>query len=422
MKNGNPARLTVEQAVGRLSPEDRVVLPPGCSEVLGLERELARQADRLRGMTIYSGLLLGDYSFLGEPGTFDYGTWHVMGPISDQVASGAVAFHPMRGSQVPNSFRQGRLAADVAVVQVSPPDAGGYCSLGVSTSYTQTVARLAERTIAVVNARMPRTHDTHLHLSELDVLIEVDEPLVEHHAPTIDAVSEAIGRQVAELIPDDAILQIGIGAIPEAVLASVSESGRTGLTLWGMGVDSIVELVERGVIGGKGRPGVISAELMGSRTLFDFVDDNPEVLMRPFDEVLDPFEIARQGTVISVNSAIEVDLTGQVNSEVVNGKQLSGIGGGFDFIQGALRSPGGRSIIALPSEAGGGRFSRIVGKLADRAPVSVPRHHVQTVITEHGTARLDGHSARARAEALIGIAAPRFRDELAASLGEVERV
>jgi 4-hydroxybutyrate CoA-transferase len=262
---------------------------------------------------------------------------------------------------------------------------------------------------------MPRTHDTHLHVSEIDVLVEIDEPLAEHHAPAIDAVSDTIGRQVAELIPDDAVLQIGIGAIPEAVLASVAESGRTGLTLWGMGVDSIVELVERGVLGGKGKPAVVSAELMGSRRLFDFVDDNPEVLMRPFDEVLDPFTIAQQGTVVSVNSAIEIDLAGQVNSEVVNGVQLSGIGGGFDFIQGALRSPGGRSVIALPSEAGRGRFSRIVPKLPDGAPVSVPRHYVQTVITEHGTARLDGLSARQRAEALIEIAAPQFREELAAA-------
>jgi 4-hydroxybutyrate CoA-transferase len=398
-----------------LAPADRVVLPPGCSEVVAFERELLRQSDRLRGMTIYSGLLLGDYAFLGEPGTFNYGTWHVMGPIKQRVAAGDVAFHPMRGSQVPNVFRHGRLTADVAVVHVSPPDAGGYCSLGVSTSYPQTVARLATRTIAVVNPRMPRTHDTHLHVSEIDILVEIDEPLAEHHAPAIDAVSDTIGRQVAELIPDDAVLQIGIGAIPEAVLASVAESGRTGLTLWGMGVDSIVELVERGVLGGTGKPAVVSAELMGSRRLFDFVDDNPEVLMRPFDEVLDPFTIARQGTVVSVNSAIEIDLTGQVNSEVVNGVQLSGIGGGFDFIQGALRSPDGRSVIALPSEAGRGRFSRIVPKLPDGAPVSVPRHYVQTVITEHGTARLDGLSARQRAEALIEIAAPQFREELAAA-------
>lgn len=408
-------RCDVEEAVGSLAAGDHVVLPPGCGGATAVERELARQSERLRGLTIYSGLLLGDYPFLLEDGPFHYGTWHLMGPVRAHLEAGRASFYPIRGSQVIPMFARGDLDIDVAVVHVSPPDRHGFCSLGVSASYPRALAALARRTLALVNQRMPRTYDTVMHTSQFDLMVEIDEPLLEHATPEVDEVSRAIGERVAAMIEDDCLLQIGIGAIPEAVLESVAAAGRHGLTLWGMGTDRIIDLVAAGVLGSGTRPAVVSAELMGSERLFRFADENPAIVMRGFDEVLDPVVMAAQGAMVSVNSAVQIDLTGQVNAEYLNGRQLSGIGGGFDFLQGALLSPGGRSIIALPSEAGGGRFSRIVPALPSGTPVSVPRHHVQTVITEHGAAELRGASLRERAQRLIDIAAPQFREELRAA-------
>lgn len=411
-----PEYLSAADAVGSLTPDSSVVLPPGCSEVLAFERELGSQRERLAGMRISSGLLLGDYAFLGDGTEYRYTTWHVMGPVRQFVADGVAAFLPIKGSQVTRLFARGRLEPDVAVVHVSPPDAQGRCSLGTSASYPLSLARMARRVIAQVNPAMPRSISSeHLQLSDFDIVVEVDEPLLEYTSAPVDATSQRIGELVSELIPDGAVLQIGIGGIPEALLTCLQASGRRNLTLWGMGVDSAVELVEQGVFGGGERPAIVTAEMMGTRKLFDFAHENPQVQLEPFEHVLDPREMALSDSFISVNSAVEIDLTGQVNSEFLGGKQLSGVGGGFDFLSGGLLSRNGRSIIALTAEAGGGKFSRIVPRLAPDAPVSVPRHCVQTVVTEYGVAHLEGLSLQQRAAALIEIASPRFRDELAAA-------
>lgn len=406
------AKVAIEEAVGSIEPDERLVLPPGCGEALAFERELAVQRDRLAGLRISSGLLLSDYPFLRDGHAFRYSTWHVMPPIRDRLSSGEVEFFPIRGSMVTELLRRGVIGADVAVVQVSPPDRHGFCSLGVSGSYTDALVRLAGRVIAIVNEQMPRVHgDCWMHVSEIDLMVEADEPLVAYRGLEPDPVSERIGERVAELVPDGAVLQIGIGNIPEAVLSSLAAAGRRGLTLWGMATDGIRQLEEAGALARPPRPAVVTAELMGSPLLFEFAHDNPSVRLRPFEAVLDPPTMAAAGRLVSVNSALQVDLTGQVNAETVGGRQISGIGGSFDFIQGAFLS-GGRSIIALPSEAGGGRHSRIVPSLAAGTPVSVPRHHIQTVVTEHGVAELEGLSALERAAALAEIASPRFRDEL----------
>jgi 4-hydroxybutyrate CoA-transferase len=413
-----PEVMSAAEAVGRLTAANSVVLPPGCSEALAIERELGAQRGRLAGMRIASGLLLGDYGFLGNDDEYRYSTWHVMRPVRDQIAAGTVEFFPIRGSRVVPLFADGHLEADVAVVHVSPPGADGMCSLGTSASYPWRLAKLCDRVIAQVNPRMPRARGgARLAYEDFDVVVEVDEPLVEYQSPSeIDEQSQTIGRLVAEMIPDGATLQIGIGAIPEALLASLAAAGRHGLMLWGMGVDSAVDLFEQGVLGSEGRPAVVTAEMMGTRKLFDFADDNPEVELEPFEVVLDPPAMARVSPFISVNSAVEIDLTGQINSEFAAGKQISGVGGGFDFLCGGWLSDGGRSVIAMTATAGGGRFSRIVTSLDPAAPVSVPRHHVQTVVTEYGVAHLDGLSLSRRAEALIAIAAPQFREELGAAL------
>ena len=409
--------VSLAEAVGTLDPASAVVLPPGAGGATAIEREIGRQADRLRGLDVYSGLLLSDYPFLREG--IRYTTWHVTGPVRAAVADGSVRFLPIRGSQVSQLFRSGRLPLDVAVVHVSPPDAYGRCSLGTSTSYPLTLARLAPTVIAQVNPRMPRVAgEASLHVSEIDWLVEVDEPLGEHARAATTPTAAAIGDHLVALIPSGATLQAGIGAIPEALLANLCASDVGDLRIYGMGVDAIAALDDAGRLRPvrDGRPSSLCAELMGTRTLYDYADDNPALEMHPFDTILDPAHIAGFEGFVSVNSAVQVDLMGQANVEQLAGAQLSGVGGGYDFAQGAWLSPGGKSIIAMPSTNRRGDVSRIVARLDPTAPVGVPRHFTQYVVTEHGVADLAGLGLRERAEALVAVAAPRFRDELADSL------
>lgn len=409
--------VSLAEAVGTLEPATAVLLPPGAGGASAIEREIAGQADRLRGLDVYSGLLLSDYPFLREG--IRYTTWHVMPPVRRAVAEGTVRFLPIRGSQVSHLFRSGRLPLDVAVVHVSPPDGDGLCSLGTSTSYPLTLARSAPAVIAQVNPRMPRVAgDASLHISEIDWLTEVDEPLGEHSRAAITPTAATIGDHLAALIPSGATLQVGIGAIPEALLANLCNSDVGDLRIYGMGVDAIVALAEAGRLrsGDDGRPSALCAELMGTTTLFDYADGNPALEMHPFDTILDPAHIAGFEGFVSVNSAVQVDLMGQANVEHLAGDQLSGVGGGFDFAQGAWIAPGGKSIIAMPSTNRRGDVSRIVARLDPDTPVAVPRHFTEYVVTEHGVADLAGLGLRERAEALIAVAAPQFRDELADSV------
>ena len=409
--------VPVAEAVGALEPTSAVVLPPGAGGANEIEREIGRQADRLRGLDVYSGLLLSDYPFLRDG--IRYTTWHVMPPVRDAVRDGRVRFLPVRGSQVARLFGSGRLPLDVAVVHVSPPDRDGRCSLGTSTSYPLTLARLAPVVIAQVNPRMPRVAgDASLHVDEIDWLVEVDEPLGEHARAGVGATAAAIGDRLAELIPSGATLQVGIGAIPEALAQNLCASGVSDLRFYGMGIDAIAALDAAGRLRapGAGRPAALCAELMGTTTLYEYAHDNPALEMHPFETILDPARIATFEGFVSVNSAVQVDLAGQANVENLGGIQLSGVGGGFDFAQGAWLSPGGRSIIAMPSTNRRGDVSRIVARLDPGTPVAVPRHFTQYVVTEHGVADLTGLGLRERAEALIAVAAPRFRDELAGSV------
>ena len=410
--------VSVAEAVGALEPTSAVVLPPGAGGANAVEREIGRQAGRLRGLDVYSGLLLSDYPFLRDG--IRYTTWHVMPPVRTAIAEGSVRFLPIRGSQVSRLFRTGRLPLDVAVVHTSPPDGDGRCSLGTSTSYPLTLARLAPTVIAQVNPRMPRVSgEASLHTSEIDWFVEVDEPLGEHARAVITPTAAAVGDRLATLIPSGTTLQVGIGAIPEALLQNLCDSDIADLCIYGMGVDGIVALAAAGKLRptDDGRPSALCAELMGTTTLFDYADGNPALEMHPFDTIVDPVHIAGFEGFVSVNSAVQVDLMGQANVEHLGGEQLSGVGGGFDFAQGAWLSPGGKSIIAMPSTNRRGDVSRIVARLDPTAPVAVPRHFTQHVVTEHGAADLAGLGLRERAEALIAVAAPQFRDELADSVG-----
>jgi len=409
-------------AIERLAPGMKVLLPPGCGEPRALVAEVCRQSARLRDLTLMGGIHLGEYPWARpEHAALRYATWHMSPRLEDARRRGRVEFVPMRYFDLVTEFaRGGRWAPDAVLVHTAPPDARGYLSLGVSVSVALPAARTAPLVIAQVNPRMPRARGGGwLHTSQVDVAVEVDEPLVEYPPPVVGEVEQAIGAHVAALVPDGAVVQVGVGAIPQAVLEALG--GHQDLSLHSLLVDAGVGLIERGVVTGarkrfhRGRLDL--AEAMGTRRTFDFVHDNALVNMESSAFTHDPEVIARLDRFVAINSALEIDLTGQVTAESLGARQVAGIGGQFDFVLGASRSAGGASIIALPATGGReGAISRIVPHLGGGAGVTTPRYLADWVVTEHGAAKLKGLSDRARATALIAVAHPRFQGELERAL------
>lgn len=415
------ARTTVAGAVERLRPGMKVLLPPGCGEPAALVAEICRQADRLPELTLVGGIHLGDYPWARpEHGALRFATWHMAPRLSDAHARGRVEYLPLRYFDLARVLAPGgRWAPDCVLVHCAPPDGHGYLSLGVAVGSTLDAARRAPLVIAQVNPQMPRTCGGGvLHRSQVDAWVAVDEPLLPYPPPAIGAVERAVGRHVAALVPDGATVQVGVGGIPQAVLEALDD--HRDLALHSLLVDASVGLVERGVVTNARKlvhPGRMDiAEAMGTRRLFDWVQDNPRVNMESSALVHDPSLVAQLDRFVAINSALEVDLTGQVTAESLGGSQVAGIGGQFDFVLGASRSREGRGIIALPSTGRGGTVSRIVPRLAVGAAVTAPRFLVDWVVTEHGAARLAGLGACERAAALVAIADPRFRAELERAL------
>ncbi|HYE94401.1 MAG TPA: acetyl-CoA hydrolase/transferase C-terminal domain-containing protein [Terriglobales bacterium] len=411
-------RATVRGAIERLRPGMKVLLPPGCGEPAALVQEICRQSDRLRDLTVVHGIHLGDYPFAKpEHASLRVATWHMSPKLEDARRRGRVEFLPFRYFDLIGAFAaHGPYAPDCVLIQTSPPDAGGYLSLGVSVSVSLSAARGAPLVIAQVNPRMPRTRGNGvLHRSEIDVWVDVDEPLLPYPAPVVGDVERAIGRHVAGLVPDGAVVQVGVGAIPQAVLEALGD--HKDLALHSLLVDAAVGLMERGVVTAacksfhRGRCDI--AEAMGTPRLFEAIHEHPLVSMDSSAVVHDPSMVARLDRFVSINSALEIDLTGQVTAESLGGRQVAGIGGQFDFVLGASRSAGGASIIALPSTGGrDGAISRIAPRLGAGAAVTTPRFVADWVVTEHGAASLKGKGETARATALIAVAHPRFRGEL----------
>jgi acyl-CoA hydrolase len=331
------------------------------------------------------------------------------------VAEGRADYVPVFLSETSALFRQGVLPLDVALVQVSPPDRHGFCSLGVSVDASRAAVECARRVIALVNPNMPRSHgDGLVHVTRFAATVETDAPLPEHPRPQLSDVERAIGRNVAELVEDGATLQMGIGAIPDAVLRALKDHRRLGIHTE-MFSDGLVDLYERGAVTGEEKrihPGkIVATFVMGTRRTYDFLDDNPEVAMLDVAYVNDTAVIRRNPKVTAINSAIEVDLTGQVCADSIGTRMYSGVGGQMDFIRGAMLSEGGKPIIALPSATSRDE-SRIVPFLKPGAGVVTTRAHVQFIATEHGVADLRGKSLVERARALTGIAAPEHREAL----------
>lgn len=408
------AKLTDwDHAIARLDSGMRLFIPPGCGEPQAAVKALCARAERFQGLTLVSGLLLTDYAFLDPryQANFRYLTTHVMPGSRRAVAEGRAQFVPLRLFDGPRVFgRGGPLRVHAALVQVAPPDARGRFSVGPSTSNTLPLVRQADLVIAQLNPRCPRTQgEAFLTLGDIDCLVEHEEALVEYRSPAIGAVEKAIAAHIAPLIPPGATLQVGIGNVPEAMLEGLPTG--LGLSLSGLGVDAMVGLVERGIVTGPWR----AIELMGTRRLFDFVHDNPRVEMQDSLTGHNPIALGAIPKFVAVNSAVEVDLTGQVNAESLGGEQISGLGGQFDFVEAAYWSEGGFSVFAFPSTSGpDDRFSRIVKQLQPGAAVSTPRYFTRYVVTEYGVADLWGKSLAERAAALTAIAHPKFRNQLSA--------
>jgi acetyl-CoA hydrolase len=342
--------------------------------------------------------------------------------ISDEhrpaVNEGRADFTPVFLSEVPGLFTRRILPLDVALVHVSPPDEHGFCSFGVEVCVTKPAAHSAKIVIAEVNRRMPRTlGDAFIHVSKLDCIVEVDYPLPSIKMAATSEVAERIAANVAGLIPDGATLQTGIGAIPDSVLRLLTNHKHLGVHTE-MFSDGVIDLVEKGVIDGEMKslhPGkIVAGFIVGTQRLYDFVHDNAIIEMHPTEYVNDPFVVAQNDRMVAINSAIEVDLTGQVCADSIGPRIYSGVGGQVDMIYGAARSKGGVPIIALPSKAvvKGQTISKIVPMLKQGSGVVTSRYLVHYLVTEHGVADLYGKTFRQRARALIDIAAPEFRAEL----------
>jgi acyl-CoA hydrolase len=411
-------QVSLADAVGRLRAGMKVLVAPGSGDPSALIAEILRQADRLAPLTLMGGLRLDDFAFAAPAyaGKIRFATWHMSPRLAEAEARGDVDFVPARYFDTVSQFAAGGAwAPDAVLVHTAPPDRGGHLSLGVSVSYLLPAARRAPLVIAQVNPRMPRTlGNAFLHRSQIDAWTAVDHALLEYPPTPVGEVERRIAGHVADLIPDGATVQVGVGSIPQAVMEALA--GKKDLGIHSLLVDHMLPLVRSGVITNARKrlhPGRMDVgEIMGTAALFQWCHDNALVNMEPSDVVHDPHVIAALGDFVSVNSALEVDLLGQVNAESVDGRQITGIGGQFDFVLGAARAQGGRSIIALPASAARGARSRIVARLGAGARVTTPRFLSDYVVTEHGVAALRGQSDAGRARALVRIADPAFRDAL----------
>lgn len=409
--------VSLDHAVAPIASGHRVFVHGAAATPHRLIAALTARSRELRRVEIVQLHTEGRAPY-AEPGlaeSFRVNALFLGANLREAVARGDADYVPVFLSEVPSLFRRGILPLDAALVHVSPPDRHGFCSLGVSIDAARAAVQCAQRVIAQVNPRMPRTHgDGLIHESQIHAAVEVDEALPEHAPAPLSERERAIGRHCAALIEDGATLQMGIGAIPDAVLAALSGHRDLGVHTE-MFSDGVIDLVERGVITNSRKrvhPGkLVSGFLLGSRRLYDFVDDNPQVAMLDIGYVNDTDVIRRNPKVTAINSAIEVDLTGQVCADSIGTRLYSGVGGQMDFIRGAALSEGGKPIIALPSVTSRGE-PRIVPYLKQGAGVVTTRAHVHWVVTEHGAADLHGKNLRQRAQALVAIAHPDHREAL----------
>jgi len=411
-------RVTAAEAMKCVKSGDRVVFAHACGEPLELVDALVARAGELEGVEINHMVAMGkgEYAKPQYADPFYHKSLFVGASTREAVKDGRGDYIPVFFSEIPKLFCEGYLPPDVTLIHVSPPDKHGFCSFGISVDYTKPAAQVSTWVVAQVNPKMPRTHgDSFIHVSEIDHIVESEQDIIELQPPRIGPVEEAIGRHIAGLIDDGACLQLGIGAIPDAVLAFLHEKNDLGIHSE-MFSEGVVDLYNEGVITNRNkainRDKMAATFLMGTRRLYDFVDDNPAVNMFPVNITNDPYLIGQNDRVVAINSALQVDVMGQVVADTMGATQFTGIGGQVDFVRGAARSRDGKAIIALPSTAKKGAVSRIAAALAPGTAVTTMRADVDYIVTEHGVAHLRGLGLRERAEALIEIAYPAFRDQI----------
>ena len=409
---------TPGQAVSHLQPGQRVFIGTGCGEPKELVKALTDRASKLADMEIVQLLTLGEapYAHKKLADCFLVNSFFVAENVRGLIQEGLGKYTPIFLSDIPRLFSSGQLPLDAALIQVTPPDERGRVSLGVSVDIVKSAAENASLVIAQVNPQMPRTlGDSFIDIYDLDILVPVDTPIFEATLPESTEVTRKIGERVAALVEDGSTVGFSVGRIPHTVIDFLKEKQNLGIHTE-MFTDNIIDLVESGAVTGAkktiDRGKIVASFCFGTRKLYDYIHNNPLFSFRPTEYVNDPSIIAKQHKMVAINTALEIDLTGQVCADSIGTKIYSGIGGRVDFNSGAGRSYGGKAIIALPSTTADGTTSRIVGKLSPGAGVVTTRGDVHYVVTEYGVAYLHGKSVRDRALALISIAHPRFLETL----------
>lgn len=410
--------VSAEEAVKHIKSGDRVVLGHACGEPLLLPTAMVARAEELNDVEVVHMVAKGEGLYVAPEmeGHFRHNGFFAGPSTRKAMAEGRADYTPIHISDIPALFANNCLPVDVAMITVTPPDQFGFCSMGVSVDYTFQAARSAKIVIAEVNPNMPRIFGrSFIRVDEIDYFVPCELPIHENQPATITDVEKAIGKNVASLIGDGSTLQMGIGAIPDAVLTFLTDKNDLGIHTE-MFSDGVIPLVNAGNINCRVKTlhpdKMIATFLMGTKDFYEWVNENPMVEMYPEDYVNDPFIIAQNEKMISINSALQIDVLGQVAADTLGPLQFSGVGGQIDFIRGATRSKGGKSIIALPSTAAKGTISRIVPILDTGASVTTSRNDVQFIVTEYGVAELKGKTVRERMQALTNIAHPDFRNEI----------
>lgn len=426
LKNYANKLVPAEDAVKIIKSGDKVLVHSNCAVPFKLSQAMTARSGELENVEILHVLAVGELPYM-KPGlekSFRHTSFFMGHNVRAAVNEGRADFVPIYLYEYPLLFANGIIKPDVALIHVSPPDEHGFCSYGVEVGITKTAAEKADVIIAQVNPNMPRAlGDSFIHLNRIKYVVESDEEIVElpqgdkEFDPKVAAAYSKIGEYIADLIEDGSTLQMGIGAIPDNVLKFLDNKKELGIHSE-MFSDGVVQLVERGIITNSRKtlhPGkIVAGFVLGTRSLYKFIDNNPLIEFHPQEYVNDPFVIAQNSKMVAINSAIEVDITGQVCSDSIGPRLFSGFGGQVDFIRGASRSKGGKPIIALPSTTKNDTISRIVPTLKPGAGVVTNRADVHYVVTEFGVAQLFGKSIRQRVEELINISHPQFRDELRA--------
>ncbi|MHA7838364.1 MAG: acetyl-CoA hydrolase/transferase family protein [bacterium] len=411
-------RTSLEAAVQVVGPRSNVYMGGNAATPRTLAQALARRGEAIAGSRIAHVLLIGEDPFAEAAAAeqIRHLSWFVGPADRSAIAAGHGDYVPCHLSEIPRLIRAERPRIDTALLMTSPPDRHGLLSLGVEVLASQAAAECARHVIVQVNEQMPRVlGNSFVHIDDVDAIVEADEPLGELVGAAPTAVEQRIAEQIVALLPEGATLQLGIGGIPQAVIGLLE--GRNDLGVHSeMISDGVMAAYEAGILSGRRksrhRGKIVATFALGTRTFYDWLHENHAVEAHPCDHTNDPYQASQNDRLIAINSAISVDLTGQVNADSIGSRIYSGVGGQVDFIRAANLSREGRSIIAMPSTARDGTISRIVPRLAEGAGVVTSRADVDTIITEHGMAELHGQSTTERIEALIAIADPRFRDEL----------